>query len=146
MSETSNKALTILLKASKNVESYLGQDMASYGINPTEFVTLEILLNKGPQSIQSISERILMANSSLTYVIDSLLSKKLINKEVNTKDKRAFKIALTEQGLKLITKLFKKHEVTIQNLFAVLTEEELKSLSLSLKKVGLKAKELKEIK
>lgn len=144
MSNITNKALTVLLKSAKNVEQYLGKDMASYGINPTEFVTLEILLNKGPQTIQSISERILMANSSLTYVIESLVAKKLITKETNQKDKRAYLVSLTKNGNTLISSLFKKHEETIEELFNILEASEINSLVISLKKLGIKAKELKE--
>jgi MarR family 2-MHQ and catechol resistance regulon transcriptional repressor len=144
MSQITNKTLTILLKASKHVEAYLGKDMASYGINPTEFVTLEILLNKGPQTIQSISERILMANSSLTYVIDNLLDKKLISKRINSKDKRAFVIDLTTSGKDLISKLFVRHEQTIEELFNVLSKDEISAIATNLKKLGLKAQALKE--
>jgi MarR family 2-MHQ and catechol resistance regulon transcriptional repressor len=144
MSQITNKTLTILLKAIKHVEAYLGKDMASYGINPTEFVTLEILLNKGPQTIQSISERILMANSSLTYVIDNLLDKKLISKRINSKDKRAFVIDLTTSGKDLISKLFVRHEQTIEELFNVLSKDEISAIATNLKKLGLKAQALKE--
>jgi MarR family 2-MHQ and catechol resistance regulon transcriptional repressor len=144
MSQITNKTLTILLKASKHVEAYLGKDTASYGINPTEFVTLEILLNKGPQTIQSISERILMANSSLTYVIDNLLDKKLISKRINSKDKRAFVIDLTNSGKDLISKLFVRHEQTIEELFNVLSKDEISAIATNLKKLGLKAQALKE--
>jgi MarR family 2-MHQ and catechol resistance regulon transcriptional repressor len=144
MSQITNKTLTILFKASKHVEAYLGKDMASYGINPTEFVTLEILLNKGPQTIQSISERILMANSSLTYVIDNLLDKKLISKRINSKDKRAFVIDLTTSGKDLISKLFVRHEQTIEELFNVLSKDEISAIGTNLKKLGLKAQALKE--
>ena len=144
MSQITNKTLTILLKASRHVEAYLGKDMASYGINPTEFVTLEILLNKGPQTIQSISERILMANSSLTYVIDNLLDKKLISKRINSKDKRAFMINLTTSGKDLISKLFMRHEQTIEELFNVLSKDEISAIATNLKKLGLKAQALKE--
>jgi MarR family 2-MHQ and catechol resistance regulon transcriptional repressor len=118
--------------------------MASYGINPTEFVTLEILLNKGPQTIQAISERILMPNSSLTYVIENLLGKKLISKKTNSKDKRAFVIDLTSSGKELITRLFKRHEQTIEELFNVLSIEEINMVASNLKKIGLKAQTLKE--
>jgi MarR family transcriptional regulator, 2-MHQ and catechol-resistance regulon repressor len=144
MSQITNKTLTILLKTSKHVQSYLGKDMASYGLNPTEFVTLEILLNKGPQTIQSISERILMPNSSLTYVIENLLGKKLISKKTNSKDKRAFVIDLTSSGKDLITRLFKRHEQTIEELFNVLSDEEINVVASNLKKIGLKAQALKE--
>ena len=144
MSQITNKTLTILLKTSKHVQSYLGKDMASYGLNPTEFVTLEILLNKGPQAIQAISERILMPNSSLTYVIENLLVKKLISKKTNSKDKRAFVIDLTSSGKDLITRLFKRHEQTIEELFNVLSDEEINMVASNLKKIGLKAQALKE--
>jgi MarR family 2-MHQ and catechol resistance regulon transcriptional repressor len=85
-----------------------------------------------------------MANSSLTYVIDNLLDKKLISKRINSKDKRAFVIDLTNSGKDLISKLFVRHEQTIEELFNVLSKDEISAIATNLKKLGLKAQALKE--
>jgi MarR family 2-MHQ and catechol resistance regulon transcriptional repressor len=85
-----------------------------------------------------------MANSSLTYVIDNLLDKKLISKRINSKDKRAFVIDLTTSGKDLISKLFVRHEQTIEELFNVLSKDEISAIATNLKKLGLKAQALKE--
>jgi MarR family 2-MHQ and catechol resistance regulon transcriptional repressor len=144
MSYTATKGLTIILKTARHLETYLAKDMSKYAINPTEFVVLEVLLNKGPQTLQSICDRVLMVNSSISYVVDSLVSKKLVIKKVNPKDKRAFLISLTKSGKTLISQIFKKHELAIAKVFSVLSETELNQMSPLVLKLGKNAAALKE--
>ena len=144
MTYTATKSLTIILKTARHLETYLAKDMSKYAINPTEFVVLEVLLNKGPQTLQSICNRVLMVNSSISYVFDSLVSKKMVIKKVNPKDKRAFLISLTKSGKTLITQIFKKHELAISKVFSTLSEAELNQMSPLVLKLGKHAAALKE--
>jgi MarR family transcriptional regulator, 2-MHQ and catechol-resistance regulon repressor len=144
MTYTATKSLTIILKTARHLETYLAKDMSKYAINPTEFVVLEVLLNKGPQTLQSICNRVLMVNSSISYVVDSLVSKKMVIKKVNPKDKRAFLISLTKSGKTLITQIFKKHELAISKVFSTLSEVELNQMSPLVLKLGKHAAALKE--
>lgn len=136
------KAVSILLRATHNLEELLRQDIASYGLNPTEFGTLELLYHQGEQPMTSICEKLLMANSSITYVIDKLVEKELVKRVVSTFDKRSNLIDLTDQGRSLLDAIFPKHRETIEEVFSVLTDEELEVTKELLKKIGFHTKEL----
>ena len=75
MNNKSLKLLVVMLRAAQTVEELLKQDMKTYGINPTEFAVLELLYHKGEQPIQRIGKKILLASSSITYVVDQLEKK-----------------------------------------------------------------------
>lgn len=141
---STTKSLTILLKAARYVDHYLQKDMTKYGLNPSEFVVLEVLLNKGPQTLQQIVDRMLMGNSSMTYVVDNLVTKKLVTKSPSKKDKRATTVNLTASGKRLIADIFKKHEQSIALLYKILNESEVEIMSQHLLKLGKYAQSLME--
>ena len=74
------KALVVLMRSSQTVQDIVKQDMEKYGVNPTEFAVLELLYHKGEQPIQHIGKKILLASSSITYVVDKLEGKGLLKK------------------------------------------------------------------
>jgi MarR family transcriptional regulator, 2-MHQ and catechol-resistance regulon repressor len=136
------KATTIMLRATHSVEEVLRQDIASYDFNTTEFGTLEFLYHKGKQPIQNICNRLLMANSSMTYVIDKLEKKQLVKRVIDPNDRRSTHIELTEEGLQMIQSIFPQHEARINQIFSILTEEELRSFKYLLKKVGVHSQQI----
>src|SRR5690606_40391428 len=69
---------------------------SQYGLNLTEFGVLELLYHKGPQPIQVIGKKVLLASSSITYVIDKLEEKELIVRESCPRDRRVIHVRLTE--------------------------------------------------
>ena len=136
------KALTILLRASKSVEKVLKQDIASYDLNPSEFGVLENLYHKGNQPMANLCKRLLMANSSMTYVVDNLVSEGYVEKVENKEDKRSNYVKLTKKGEDYIKLIFPSHEEKIDEIFSLLTPEEVKTLSESLKKIGIFSEQL----
>ena len=136
------KAVSILLRATHNLEELLRQDIASYGLNPTEFGTLELLYHRGEQPMSGICEKLLMANSSITYVIDKLVEKGLVKRVVSAFDKRSILIYLGEEGRYFLNAIFPKHQTTNDEAFRVMRYEELDLTKESLKKLGLHTKEL----
>lgn len=136
------KALTILLRASSSVEKVVKKDMSSHGLNATEFTVLELLFNKGRQPIQMIGKQILLASSSITYVVDRLEEKGFVNRIADKFDRRVTFCELTEEGNNLMREIFPKHAEKIAELFEECTEAEIKSLQGTLKKVGYKAVDL----
>lgn len=133
------KTLTVLLRASSSVEKMLKADMMTYGLNATEFVVMELLYNKGKQPIQMISKKILLASSSITYVIDRLEEKGFVQRIADLKDRRVTFAQLTEKGYKNMEDIFPKHTETIEKLFEELSDEEINQLKDSLKKIGYTA-------
>lgn len=142
--EASLRALTILLRASSSVSSMLKKDMQSYGLNPTEFTVMEVLYSKGAQPIQVIGNKVLLASSSITYVIDQLEKKTYVERKVNENDRRITLVSLTPSGQEFMEKSFPQHSEIIQELFGELPQEEIESLSESLKLIGFKAIDIYE--
>ena len=110
--------------------------MKQYGLNITEFAVLELLYNKGDQPIQRIRERVLIASSSISYVVDKLEEKGCVTRIRNQQDKRIINASLTQQGRRIMDEIFPKHAETIQSTFSILTDEELQTLQNTLKKLS----------
>lgn len=136
------KALTILLRASKSVEKVLKQDITSYNLNPSEFGVLEYLYHKGNQPMANLCKRLLMANSSMTYVVDNLVKASFVEKIENTEDKRSNFVKLTKAGEDYIKSIFPSHEKKIDEIFSLLTIKEVDTLAELLKKIGIYSEQL----
>lgn len=70
-------------------------------ITPEQYLVLDILWEKQSLSQQNIADIIQKDKNSVTKIIDSLEKKNLVNRVVDTKDRRINKIELTEEGLAL---------------------------------------------
>ena len=136
------KLTTVLFRTMQHVESVIKQDIQSYQLNTSEFGTLELLYNRGSQPMQSIASRLLMANSSMTYTIDKLESKKLILRKQDETDRRVMMVELTLEGKNFFEVIFKHHVEALTEMYGHLSDDELKILIQTLKKVGYKAKEI----
>ena len=137
--EAALRALTILLRASGSVTNMLKKDMRSYGLNPTEFTVMEVLYSKGEQPIQIIGNKVLLASSSITYVIDQLEKKNYVKRKVNESDRRVTLVSITQEGNDMMEDIFPQHSDVIENLFSGLSVDEINQLSESLKIIGYKA-------
>ena len=131
------KALVVLMRASQTVQDIVKQDMGKYGVNPTEFAVLELLYHKGDQPIQHIGKKILLASSSITYVVDKLEEKGFVQRRACPKDRRVTYAEITDKGKAFIEEAFPQHEKTIETIFEHLSQEELTTTIELLKKIGL---------
>lgn len=136
------KALTVILRASQAIQEVIQKDMAVYGLNPTEFAVLEILYHKGDLPIQTVGKKILIASSSITYVIDKLEKKQLVSRKNCSKDRRITYASLTAQGENLIKHIFPKHQEKIQKMFECLEDVDLDEIINLMKKIGFQAEKL----
>ena len=124
-----NRTLDHLMKIVKT-------DVQRYGLNVTEFAVMELLYNKGDQPIQRIGNRVLIASSSITYVVDKLEEKGCVVRQRNEKDKRVTNASLTDKGRSMMDEIFPDHASTLESTFSVLTEEEITVLQTALKKLS----------
>ncbi|MDM5250491.1 MULTISPECIES: MarR family transcriptional regulator [unclassified Lysinibacillus] len=133
------KAFTVLFRAYQSIQDATKKDLLQYDLNQTEFSVLEFLYHHGEQPIQMIGKRILIASSSITYVIDKLEQKGFVYRHACPNDRRVTYVLLTSEGKTLMEEIFPKHEQKINDIFAVLDQQEMETMILSLKKVGLNA-------
>ncbi|MGM8365973.1 MarR family winged helix-turn-helix transcriptional regulator [Virgibacillus sp. W0181] len=140
--KTALKLFVVLTRALESIEKQVVKDINSYGLNLTEFGVLELLFHKGKQPIQIIGKKVLLASSSITYVVDKLEEKKLLQRKACPKDRRVTHAALTTKGENLMKEIFPKHEQALSSIFGGLELEEKKEMINQLKKLGLYAEKL----
>src|SRR5699024_5964448 len=122
--ELSLKLFIVINRALEELRKKATEDVKRHGLNLTEFAVLELLFHKGSQPIQVIGKKVLLASSSITYVIDKLEGKNLITRQECPKDRRVIHVTLTDDGESLIKGIFPEHRQAIANMFANLSIEE----------------------
>ncbi|MEQ6856609.1 MarR family transcriptional regulator [Lysinibacillus capsici] len=133
------KAFTVLFRAYQTIQDATKRDLLQFDLNQTEFSVLEFLYHHGEQPVQMIGKKILIASSSITYVIDKLEKKGYVYRKACPRDRRVTYVLLTLEGQVLMEEIFPKHEQKINEIFEVLEAQELDNMILSLKKVGKNA-------
>lgn len=142
--EMSLKLFVILSRAYRSISDFVTDDMKRYGLNPSEFMVLELLYHKGEQPIQHIGKKVLLASGSMTYVIDKLESKQLLERKSSQEDRRVIYASITKAGKQLMDEIFPQHRAAIEKLFRGLTAEQKDTMIQLLKETGLKAANLKK--
>jgi MarR family transcriptional regulator, 2-MHQ and catechol-resistance regulon repressor len=114
----------VWLKASKTIFNHAVKDVEKHGISLENFMILELLYNKGPHTVQKISEKLSIPSGSITYVVDKLEKKEFVKREPSPTDRRASNVVLTEKGQRLFKEIFPQHvEVISENLSFICNEE-----------------------
>lgn len=125
MGKETLKALITHLKANQFIKESIRKDVMTYQISLSEFMVIELLYHQGKQPIQMLAKKVLLTSGSMTYVINQLEKDEYILKIPCEKDQRITYVDLTEKGYQLMDQIFPQHEKKIENMFSVLTEEEL---------------------
>lgn len=136
------KLLTVIFRSFESIKDILKEDVMQYDLNITEFGTLEYLFHKGPSTISVIGDKVLLAKSSMSYVIEQLKQKGFIEWIKDDNDLRKRIVGLTKLGEKTIKHAFEKHLKVIGHMFDVLSADEKHMLIRDLKKIGYNAKAL----
>lgn len=140
--ELSLKLFIVLTRAFESIKKRVEEDIKCLGLNPTEFAVLELIYSKGDQPIQKIGEKVLIASSSITYVVDKLEKKELLKRKPCPKDRRVTYASITSAGTDLMNDVFPKHKLAIKEIFAGLDANEKKVMIQQLKKLGYYAHNL----
>ncbi|HLS10206.1 MarR family transcriptional regulator [Lentibacillus sp.] len=130
------KAFVVLMKAAKSLTEYVKKDISRYDMKTSDFAVLEALYHKGNLTVKQISEAVLINAGSMTYVIDKLEAKDLLERRPCKDDRRAVYIHITEKGKQLMNDIFPKHQEAIEEVFQELTADEKKTVIDLLKRIG----------
>ena len=139
--ETRALALWVALtRAQDSVAQHSQADIARHGITPGEFGILELIYHKGPMFLGEVQKRVLVSSGGVTYLVDRLVERGLLERRECNADRRARYAALTRKGRALLKQIFPVHAAAIAEAVAGLTAEEQKQARNLLKKLGLGAK------
>ena len=135
------KLFVVLARARASVEAHLHANVGAHGLTLTEFGILEVLYHKGPLLLGEVQKRILVSSGGVTYLVDRLEEKGLVERRACTEDRRARYAALTPQGEALIARIFPQHAELIRELMSALSLEEQRLAADLLRRLGRAAAE-----
>lgn len=130
-SELTNRNLVIaLLRSGNRLEEALNQLVKTYGISLQQFNVLRILRGQkgSPANLSTINEHMVHKMSNTTRLIDKLIEKHLVKREICESNRRKIEITITAVGLALLDKLDSKITEKEAQLTAALTEKEKEKL------------------
>lgn len=105
------------------VETYLAftrtdsRHIKSLRLTPSQFDVIATLGDTAGMTCADLSSKTLVTKGTLTGVLDRLVSKGLIRREVVKNDRRFTKILLTEKGNALFQKTFAAHVAFLRPFF-----------------------------
>jgi MarR family transcriptional regulator, 2-MHQ and catechol-resistance regulon repressor len=130
-----NLPFLILMQTSKAIHDRIKEEMTKNKLGITEFSVLEVLYQKGKQTIQQIGNCILVSSGSMTYVIDKLEQRGLLCRNACLDDRRVIHVRLTDDGNELMNEIMPKYHEFVNQMFDSLDSDEAETLVLLLKKV-----------
>ena len=126
----------LLSKATKTLEARARRSVQQTGLGLSDFGVLEALLHKGPLPVNALREKVLLSSGSMTAAVDRLERSGLVERAATPNDRRSRIVHLTEQGKKLIGKLFQEHALDMERAFSCLDNAERDTLANLLRKLG----------
>jgi len=132
----------VLGKAFRAAAKYLYAGLEETGIDDTDFLILEALLNNGPLPVNTIGPKVYLTPGSISTAVDRLVERGLVSRVESPEDRRVRIVSLTPKGKELIAPVFRKHAAEIKNVFAEASPKELQALETTLKKFGKRAESL----
>lgn len=137
--ERALKLFVVLARASKAVNDRVHEHADLHNLTLTEFVILEALYHKGPLLLGDVQKKILLSSGGVTYTVDRLAEKGLVERRECETDRRARYAALTPKGEALIGRIFPDHAARIEGTLSVLSAREQDAVISLLRKLGLSA-------
>ncbi|HMC57186.1 MAG TPA: MarR family transcriptional regulator [Gemmatimonadaceae bacterium] len=129
----------VLTRASNALHRKLNERIDLHDLTLTEFGILEALYHKGPLLLGDVQRKILLSSGGVTYTVDRLAEKGLVERRECPSDRRARYAALTPKGEALISEIFPEHADQISALMSVVSAKEQGELVDLLKRLGLSA-------
>lgn len=134
--DDAKKVILNLMYTQNVIGDKFNELLKPYDISGEQYNVLRILRGqKGtPANMSLIQERMIAKNSNTTRLIDKLLLKELVTREVCPDNRRKMEILITSKGLNLLTELDPKVTAHEQLFATNLTNEEVLELNRLLEK------------
>ena len=123
--------LAALFEAMSALERKVANEWNSHnelGFSKSHILILEYLANEGPKRPSAIADRLKVTTGGVTVLTTKLLKAGLIGKTQNENDRRATQISITTEGLEVLEQSRKQIDTHNNQLFGMLTEEEIETL------------------
>jgi MarR family transcriptional regulator, organic hydroperoxide resistance regulator len=134
-----NDVIIELEKSLRYVAAILKQKgreiLTQYPITPPQFVALQWLLEEGDMTIGELSNKMYLAFSTTTDLVDRMEKNRLVARVKDQNDRRVVRIHLLQEGERIIEEVIKKRQQYLLEVLENFSEEEIIFLEKSLKKL-----------
>ena len=125
-----HRALDSLLRAEASVRRRLSSDLEREGLSASGFSVLVVLATAGGElELRTLRLRLRTSKANATEVVSTLVSRRLVTRSRLAHDRRAATVRLTEAGQEIVDRLFPEHTERVAATFAVLEEDEKRTLT-----------------
>jgi MarR family 2-MHQ and catechol resistance regulon transcriptional repressor len=132
----------ILSRAHDAIARHAEADVARHGLTIAEFGILEALYHLGPMLLGELQRKILVSSGGVTYLVDRLEGRGLVERQPCPEDRRARYAALTTEGKRLVARIFPDHARAIDRAMSGLSRTDRERASALLKPLGRAAESL----
>ncbi|WP_026073437.1 MarR family winged helix-turn-helix transcriptional regulator [Robertmurraya massiliosenegalensis] len=102
--------------------------LSNYTITPPQFVALQWLFEEGDMTIGELSNKMYLAFSTTTDLVDRMEKNELVKRVKDPNDRRVVRIHLLEEGERIIDEVIKKRQVYLQEVLRNFSDEEVITL------------------
>lgn len=138
LSEEHRKMVVHIMHTGAFLDSKITKILKAFGITHVQFNILKVLEHKDPValSVGELKKGILFTNSDITRLLDRLVTKNLIERNICTENRRQIDVSITKSGLDLLKQispsLLQLTDSFCANLFS---EDEAKQISNNMKNI-----------
>lgn len=115
--------------------------LTNYTITPPQFIALQWLDELGDMTIGDLSNRMYLAFSTTTDLIDRMEKNELVQRVRDTADRRVVRIHLLPEGEKIIREVIEKRQLYLVDIVSDFENEEIQQLSKLLQKLYVRMNE-----
>ena len=109
--------------------------LSNYTITPPQFIALQWLHESGDMTIGELSNKMYLAFSTTTDLVDRMEKNELVVRIRDEQDRRVVHIHLLQEGERIIEEVIEKRQNYLQDVLVEFDEAEVESLSKLLHKL-----------
>ncbi|WP_153733510.1 MarR family winged helix-turn-helix transcriptional regulator [Sporosarcina obsidiansis] len=103
--------------------------LKNYTITPPQFSALQWLLEHGDMTIGDLSNKMFLAFSTTTDLVDRMESSQLVKRVRDDKDRRVVRVHLLAEGERIIEEVIQKRQQYLQEVLKNYGEQEIQQFS-----------------
>jgi MarR family transcriptional regulator, organic hydroperoxide resistance regulator len=115
--------------------------LSNYTITPPQFIALQWLFEEGDMTIGELSNKMYLAFSTTTDLVDRMEKNELVVRVKNPNDRRVVQIHLLDEGKRIIDEVIKKRQIYLQDVLVNFSHEEIVTLKENLAKLHQEMRE-----
>lgn len=115
--------------------------LSNYTITPPQFVALQWLFEDGDMTIGELSNKMYLACSTTTDLVDRMEKNKLVVRVKDPNDRRVVRIHLLDEGERIIDEVIKKRQLYLQEVLINFSDKEVLTLKDNLTKLHQEMRE-----